>query len=262
MYKKKGLPEKNDFVVCTVKKILPHSVFVDLEEYEDKEGMIHVSEIARRWIRNIKTYMKEGTKVVCKVMDVDPEKNHINLSVRRIGASQKRMKLAEWSNEKKANDILEVFAKQNKLTTKKIYDGVGNKLLEKYGLLYPVFLEVASVGRAPFDEAGVEKDLATKLTELIKKRIVPPKAEIEGLLIMSSTSSKGLEIIKSIIEKAKELAKKKKVEFEVKYLGAPKYKFKLVSDDFKTAENALKEIEELISEFMKEQDGSFELKRS
>ena len=262
MYQKKGLPEKNDFVVCTVKKILPHSVFVDLDEYDNKEGMIHVSEIARKWIRNIKTYMKEGTKVVCKVMDVDPAKNHINLSVRRVGASQKRMKLAEWSNEKRANDILEVFAKQNKLTTKKIYDSVGNKLLEKYGLLYPVFLEVASVGSAPFDDAGIEKKLSAKLTELIQKRIVPPKAEIEGLLILSSTASNGLEIIKSAIEKAKELAKKKKVNFEVKYLGAPKYKFKIISDDFKTAENALEEIEDLLSNFMKKNEGTFELSRS
>lgn len=261
MYRKKGFPEKGEFAICTIKRVLPHSVFVDLDEYEKKEGMIHVSEISRKWVRNIKTYMKIGTKLVCKVMDVDPAKSFINLSVRRVGASQKRMKQTEWANEKKANDILEVFAKQNKQTTKAIYNKIGNKILEKYGLLYPVFLEVSSAGSAPLEEAGIEKGLAGKLTELIQKRITPPKAEIKGTITMSSAATNGLEVIKSAVVKAKELAKKKKVEFDIKYLGAPKYKFKIISDDFKTAEGALKELKEQISDFMREREGSFELLR-
>lgn len=261
MYQKKSWPEKGEFVICTVKKILPHSVFADLDEYENKDGMIHISEISRKWVRNLKTYMKEGTKVVCKVMDVFPKENQINLSVRRVGASQKRNKLLEWANEKKANDILEVFAKQNKLTIKGVYDKIGNKLLEKYGLLYPVFLEISKEGTAPLINAGVEKSLAKKLTELIQKRIVPPKAEIKGMITMSSIASDGLGVIKSAIKTAKEIAKKRKVELEIKYLGAPKYKFKIISDDFKTAENALEEISEKLEDFMKKNQGSFEISR-
>ena len=32
-YKKKDFPENDEIVMCTVKRILPHSVFVDLDEY-------------------------------------------------------------------------------------------------------------------------------------------------------------------------------------------------------------------------------------
>jgi len=262
MYKRKGFPEKGEFVICTIKRVLPHSVFVELDEYDKKEGMIHVSEISRKWVRNIRTYMRIDSKVVCKVMDVYQDKNQINLSIRRVGASQKRMKQTEWSNEKKANDILEVFAKQNKLTVKDVYDKVGNKILEKYGLLYPVFLEVSSAGKVPFEEAGIEKKLTEKLTELIQKRIIPPKAIIEGIITMSSTAPDGIEVIKSAIEKAQEIAKKKKVVLEIKYLGAPKYKFNITSDDFKTAEKTLEEIKEQISTFLKSKEGSVEFKRT
>jgi len=261
MYKRKGFPEKGDFVICTIKRVLPHSAFVDLDEYENKEGMIHVSEMPRKWVRNMKTYLKIGKKLVCKVMDVEPEKNFINLSVRRVGASQNRTKLSEWNNEKKAHDILEVFAKQNKKTIKTIYNEIGNKLLDKYGLLYPVFLEVASSGSKTLIDAGVKKDLAEKLTELIQKRIVIPKAEIEGILTMSSAASNGLEIIKTAIAKAKGLAKKEKVGFEIKYLGAPKYKFKIIADDFKTAERILSKLEEEMTAFLKANEGSVEFKR-
>ncbi len=90
MYQKKGYPEKDDFVICTVKNLLPSSVIVDLDEYENKEGMIHVSEITRKWVRNLRTYMKVGTKCVCKVMNVYEERNEINLSVSRVGAAQHR----------------------------------------------------------------------------------------------------------------------------------------------------------------------------
>jgi len=62
-YKKKGLPEENSIVLCTVKKILFHSIFVDLDEYQNQDGMIHISEIAPGRIRNIRDYVAEGKKL-------------------------------------------------------------------------------------------------------------------------------------------------------------------------------------------------------
>ena len=35
-YKKQGIPENGEVVICTVKKILFHSVFVDIDEYRGK----------------------------------------------------------------------------------------------------------------------------------------------------------------------------------------------------------------------------------
>jgi translation initiation factor 2 alpha subunit (eIF-2alpha) len=43
--KKTGMPRPGEVVVCRIKSINPNSVFARLEEY-DKEGMIHVSEVA------------------------------------------------------------------------------------------------------------------------------------------------------------------------------------------------------------------------
>jgi len=261
MYQKKGFPEKDDLVVCTVKTILASSVIADLDEYEKKEGMIHVSEIARKWVRNLRTYMKVGSKVVCKIMEVKPAENFISLSVRRVGAAQHRNKMAEWSDEKKANDILEVFAKQANLTTKQLYDEIGNKILDKFGLLYPFFMDISREGEKVLLDLGVEKALAKQLGELIQKRIVIPKAEITGTLTMESAAQNGLEIIKNAITTAKQIAAKKQAEFGLKYLGAPKYRFKLVASDFKIAEETLKEISTQLSKLLETNEGSAEFKR-
>ena len=52
IFKKNNYPENNELIVCTVKKVLPHSVFCNLDEY-NHEGMIHISEVAPGRIRNM-----------------------------------------------------------------------------------------------------------------------------------------------------------------------------------------------------------------
>ncbi len=244
MYKKRGLPKKDDFVICTITEATPSSVFVALDEYDKVGGMIHVSEISRKFVRGMKTYLKAGSKVVCSVMSVDSEKKFVELSLRRVGEGQKRNKLKEWDSEKKANEILEVFAKQNNTTVKDTYDRIGNKLLEARGLLFPTILETAKSGETKLVELGIDKGTAKSFAELIEKRIMLPKAEISGTITIVSKAQNGIEIIKKLISDAHESAKKKKVAFEIKYLGAPSYKFKIIADDFKRTEDAFKEIKE------------------
>ena len=92
-YKKKGMPEQGEIVLCSVKKILHHSVFVYIEEYQGLEGMVHIAEIAPGRIRNIDDYVKEGKRIVCKVLNIDQKKGHIDLSLRRVGTGLKLKKV-------------------------------------------------------------------------------------------------------------------------------------------------------------------------
>ncbi len=262
MYKKHGLPEKNDLVICTIKEATPSSVFVTLDEYDKLEGMIHVSEITRKWVRGMKTYLKTGSKLVCQVMTVDTLKNFVNLSSRRVGPGQQRNKMQEWNNEKKANEMLEVFAKQSgSQTSKSIYEKIGNKALAKHRLLYPFLQEVSKFGELKLNELGTETQLAHDFTEFIQKRITAPKAEINANINMQSSASGGLDIIKKAVTEAKEIAKAKKAEIEIKYLGAPRYKFTLVANDFKLAEEAFKAIIEQMEKTLNKNEGTFETKR-
>jgi translation initiation factor 2 subunit 1 len=261
MYKKKGFPEVGEFIVCTVSRPLPHSAFVTLDEYDNLEGLIHASEIPRRWIRNMKTYMKVGRQLVCKVMDVDTKTKQINLSVRRVGASQERTRLASWKNEKKANDMLEMFAKTHKIKLEKVYSEVVDKILTEYGAVYPVFIEVARSGGKIFAELKIDKKVASDLEKMIANRIVLPKAEIRGLITMSSKDSDGLNVIKDAISEAKRVSKEYGSELDLKYVGAPKYQFKLNADDFKQAETAFEKISESLEKYMGKHEGSFGIKK-
>ena len=260
MYKKKGFPKKNELVVCKgVEKLLAHTVFMELEEYDSREGMLHASELHRKWLRNWKSMLKPGTKTVCMVIRVNEVAGHIDLSVRRVGSAQHRNKLKEWADEKRADGILGFYAKQSKI--KDIYKEIGDKLLEHYDGLYPVFLEVAKGDEKLIEQANIPKDKADKFIAFIKQRITIPLAEVPGKLNISSISGTGVEHIKEVLTKAKELAKKKKVEFKVNYIGAPEFKYKIIAKDYKIAGAVHKEIVDFVTKFMNKHEGKAEFKK-
>ncbi|MCD6381620.1 MAG: S1 RNA-binding domain-containing protein, partial [Candidatus Aenigmarchaeota archaeon] len=62
----KKIPSKGELVVCRITRVNPHSAFAYIEDY-DREGMIHISEVASGWIKDIKNHLKVGQIAVTKV---------------------------------------------------------------------------------------------------------------------------------------------------------------------------------------------------
>ena len=242
MYTKKGYPEEGEFIICTIIKVLPHSVFATLDEYDKKEGMIHTSEMDRRWVRNMKVYLKIGRQLVCKVMDVDKERNQINLSIRRVGEGQRRSKMQKWKNEKRGDDLLQFFAKKNKIKIEEIYKKFDENIISNYDGLYPFMLEVTRLGEDTLKELKIQSKEAHELFDLIKQRIKIPKSEIIGELHMHSTRGDGVNMIKNAVNDIIETAKKKDYEVSINYIGAPKYQIKISAENKKRADQASEEI--------------------
>ena len=107
-FKKEGKPEPKELVVCTVKKILPHAAFVYLDEYNNLEAMLHVSEISSKWIKNIKDHISEGKRIVCKVMDIK-HRDHIDVSLKRVRSSETKRKLNELKSEQRTEKLIEAI---------------------------------------------------------------------------------------------------------------------------------------------------------
>ena len=124
-------PEEGDLVVCTVKSVRNFGAFVELEEYPDKEGFIHVAEIATGWVKRMSDYVREGQRIVCKVMKIEKAKGHIDLSLKKVNAHQKREKIQDWKNEQKAVKLIEILPWKNfaKSTAKKLSRYLGAIIL-------------------------------------------------------------------------------------------------------------------------------------
>ncbi|MEM3139437.1 MAG: S1 RNA-binding domain-containing protein, partial [Archaeoglobaceae archaeon] len=118
--KRTGYPSVGEIVVGTVTRVLDFGAFVSLDEYENKEGMVHISEVASGWIKDIREHVKKGQKVVCKVLSVNPKRGHIDLSIKDVNERQKREKLQQWKNEMAAFKWLELANEKVKLSNEEL----------------------------------------------------------------------------------------------------------------------------------------------
>lgn len=257
LLKKKGFPEEDELVLCNVSKVQFHSVFVSLDEY-GKGGMIHISEVSPGRIRNIRDYVKEGKKVVCKVLRVNEEKGHIDLSLRRVTESQRRNKIDEIKQEQKAEKILEFVAKDLNLDVEKLFEDVTRSISEKYASLYEFFQEIVADSNA-IKDSGIDTKIAKQLEEAVKSRIKEISVKIEGKLKLTSYASNGVDIVKEALKKASETGKE---SISIKYLGAGTYNVVVNAKDYKEAEKLLKDSLEKALEYIRQNDGEGEFVRA
>ncbi len=79
------VPEKylvGDTVEGTVVRIMPFGAFVSLEPTID--GLIHISQVTNRRLEKVEEELRIGDKVTAKIMEVNPAKKRISLSIRAL----------------------------------------------------------------------------------------------------------------------------------------------------------------------------------
>lgn len=259
-YKKKGLPEEGECVLCTVKKILFHSVFVELDEYDKKEGMVHISEVSPGRIRNLRDFVTEGKKIICKVLRIRPDKGHIDLSLRRVSVAMKKKKSAEIKQEQKAEKIMELLAQRLNTDLKALYEDFGDKVWEEHGSLNQFFQEVAN-SEIDLKESSIPQKYVTPLTEILKEKIKPPTVEVERELELRSEASNGIEVVKEALKKSIDLAKEKRYDVNISYISAPRYRVKISASDYKIAEKAIEEVTSAAISFIISKNGQGMVKK-
>ncbi|MBW2981262.1 translation initiation factor IF-2 subunit alpha [Candidatus Woesearchaeota archaeon] len=247
LYKKEGFPDDDELVLCTVTAVHGHSVFAKLDEY-DKTGMIHISEVSPGRIRNIRDYVVEGKKIVCKVLKIDKKKEHIDLSLRRVNEGQKRKKTNEIKQEQKAEKIIEGIAKNLNIDVKELYDKIGNKVFEKYEYLHECFNDII-IGKTGLKKLGVEEELAEEVTEIVKERIKPPEVCIKGVLKLVSYDPDGIDIVKAALKKAVG------ENIDVTYRGAGDYNVIVNAPNYKEAEKILENSIDKVTRYMEKKKG-------
>ncbi|MBD3163572.1 S1 RNA-binding domain-containing protein [Candidatus Woesearchaeota archaeon] len=231
MHVKEGFPEEDDLVLCTVNNIHFHSVFAKLDEY-NKTGLIHISEISPGRIRNIRDYVVEGKKIVCKVLRIDRKKGHIDLSLRRVNENQRKKKVNEIKQEQKAESIIAQVAKANKLDYGKFYNELKEKIFSKYEDFRSCFSNAVK-DPALLESLGIEKKAASQLMDIIKVRFKEEDVVIGGKLKLVSYEPNGLDIIKASLKNAEETGAK------INYSGGGMYNIHVTSKNYKDAEKIL-----------------------
>jgi translation initiation factor 2 subunit 1 len=250
-------PEDGELVVCTVTGVKNFGAFVSLDEYDNKEGFIHVRDVATGWVKYIRDYVREGQKIVTKVLAIDKAKGHIDLSLKQVNEHQKRDKIQAWKNEKKAEKLLEIVATAMKITPDELYNEVAPELLENYGGIFPAF-EEAALNLKAFKKEHGKKKWVDAFIEVAKENIQPPKVEIVAIMELTCPDSNGIVYIRDALM---ENSTSEKAEINIRYMGAPRYRIEVSAIDYKVAEEELKKIFQGIENSLREHDGRAKLVR-
>ena len=88
-------------VECKVVRLASFGAFVELEPTID--GLIHISQIAPRRVEKVEDELRVGDVVTAKILEVNPEKKRISLSIRALMDEPAKEQPKEEENEREEN---------------------------------------------------------------------------------------------------------------------------------------------------------------
>jgi translation initiation factor 2 subunit 1 len=213
---------------------------VSLDEYKGKEGLIHISEISSTWVKNIRNHVREGQKVVLKVLRINTEKGQVDLSLRRVTGREKAETLLEWKKHKKAESILKSVIEKLALDSTSV-EKLNKLVLDEYGTRYDALQEAVEEGEEAFTKIGIDPTWAKVLTEVARTKIKSEKAKLKAVVELTCPKPDGIELIKKSLQNAKKARKPRGTLIRVYAVGSPRYRIEVTAKDYAEAENVLKE---------------------
>ncbi len=257
---KEEFPEKGDLVIGEVRDIKNYGAFIELLEYKDKTGLVHISELSNSWVKNIRNHVKNGQRVVAKVVEVDEEKDHINLSLKRVSGESKRRKLEANKRSKRAEGLLKhVSSEVSDAEEEDIWE-IWSDLEDEFGDVYEGFIKIAREGKGTLEEIVPDK-WVDPLYDNIKKSIELPSVDIKSTLKIRCNEGNGIEVIKECLSSAEDSISDPDVLLDVKYQGAPNYRISVEAPDYKKAEKTLDTFMRTVEDHMDSYSGEVELVR-
>ena len=253
-------PDEGDLVVCSVKNVKENGAYLDLDSYPEREGFVFIGEIATGWVRNIRAHVREGQRVVAKVIGIKKDRDSITLSIKSVSEERRRDALQSWKNEQRASQIMRVAAERVGWDEVKT-SSVSEEMKEFFGSLYGA-LEECAITESALEDAGFEGAWIAVVTELAIENIIPPFVEIRGLFEIKVWGPEGVEAISDALQAAEDCARGEEVvTLTCHYDGAPNYRVDIKAPDYPSAEAIWEAAQEAASNKIGSVEGSIAIER-
>jgi len=252
-------PESGDLVIATIESVMTYGAYANLDEYH-RRGFLHISEIASARIRNVRDFVRENQKLVLKVVRMDVEKGHIDLSLRRVTKRERIEKIKSWKQERKADALLHAVAEKVGLPLEQVYQIAGAPLEEKFGL-YEGFEKTVTEGAEFLTKMGIPEDIAKVIAQVADERIKVKLVKVRGVLELRCMKPNGVKCLKDAFHGAKVSQKAKDAKIEFAVIAAPKYSIDVSADNWKRAEEVLDKVSGTVIENITKVGGHGSFKR-
>ncbi|ABP95956.1 MULTISPECIES: translation initiation factor IF-2 subunit alpha [Metallosphaera] len=253
IYNRYPLPREGDILIATVKQVFDYGSYVTLDEYGGLQAFLPWSEISTRWVKNIRDVVKEGRKIIVKVIRVDRKKGSVDVSLKKVNDDDRRKKNAQWKRIQKIDKILEIVAQKLKKSEKEAWEQVAWKLEEKYGDVYEALQKASKEGEKVLLDAGVPEIWIKPILEEASKHGEEKKVKESKVVLVKSLDPDGVDKIRKVFDLEDE------GDIRIFTIGAPRYRVEVSGTDPKAVAQRLEEVVQRILERAKEEGVSAEV---
>lgn len=244
--------------MVNVRQIAEMGAYVSLLEYNNKEGMILLSELSRRRIRSVNKLIRVGRSECVVVIRVDKEKGYIDLSKRRVYSKDLIQCEDRFAKAKSVNSILRHVADQLGYETEEqleaLYEKTAwyfDKKMKKKAAAYDVFKKAIS-DPTVLDECDIPDEIRQKLLEDIRKRLTPQAVKIRADIEVSCFSYDGIDAVKEALIKGQQCSTEE-MPIKINLIAAPLFVVTTQTlernDGLDAVSNALEEIRKVIESY-------------
>jgi translation initiation factor 2 subunit 1 len=204
--------------------------------------------------------VREKQKMVLKVVHVNLEKGHIDLSLRRVTKRERIEKIKEWKKERKGEVLLRAVSDKLGLPIHEVYQKAGVILEEKIGL-YEGFEKVLKEGPESLTQLGIPEDIAKVFAQVAEERIHIKLVKVRGTLEIRCMKPNGVKCIQEAFTAARKAQKAKDAKIEFCVIAAPRYSVEVSADNWKRAEDLLDEVSQNVVTNITKAGGNGSFKR-
>lgn len=255
LYTKDGFPEINDIVLCRVTKIYGNTTFVQIPEFE-KDGVLTISEIAPGRIRNLRDHVTENKEIICKVLRVDPKTNRIDVSLRRVSLTVKKIKQETVKKEEYAERIYVDVAKEIGISKDDLFEKTYEPIFEEYETVFESLYEIMLDNKKVNMFTNLTSDEKQAFISVINERIKPEEVELRKKFKLKSLAENGIIQIKTAIDNSLKPLNYDKIS--INYLAAGDFGVTIIHDDMKHADKVFKEFINNLEKYSKDNHLIFE----
>jgi translation initiation factor 2 subunit 1 len=240
----KNFPELNELVVCTAIKVLDHGAYFLLDEYNKIEAYMPIGEVSSTRAFDINEILKEGKKYICKVIRVDPSKNQVDISLKRVTQQERKEKLIQWKRFQRANKLIELVAEKSNFDKNKLRETLFSISDDPLS----IFEKIMEQEDKALSNVNLPENVKKAIKEVAREHIKIQYAEASAEFTLSTTLPNGINIIKNTIsETLKEISNiDGLISYRIITLGAPRFKFDLKAINYKIAEEAINNFEKYL----------------
>lgn len=212
-------PSEDDLCYVTVISTSEMGTYVALNEYDNIQGMIPMSELTRKRFKHT-CITRAGKEEVATVTRVDAENGFIDLSLKRTSPEEKATFLQKYAKCKEAHLVMRLVAKKVDRSMEELYTMFGWPLAKQYGSLHDAFKR-SLTDPDVFGKMDIPSDIVDALQKTIGHYMTVQPLKFRADVDVYCYGMGGVEAVRSALLKGIESAGD--AQLVIKLVSSPMY---------------------------------------